>query len=114
MKIEEIEKTINSIMNNIKLNRQKNNYIGLIENGIACIEYSYQLIDIIVNNEQDYRKLEAKEIESGSLGRAEAIAKASDYYKNWKKATFMYNALLEMNMTCKKLAFTNEKERMSI
>lgn len=53
MKIEEIEKTINSIMNNIKLNRQKNNYIGLIENGIACIEYSYQLIDIIVNNEQE-------------------------------------------------------------
>lgn len=114
MEINEIEKTINSIMTSIKEHRSKTDYYGLVTDGIACIEYSYKLINIITYNEQEYRKIEVREIENGSLGRADAIAKASDYYKDWKKALLMHDCLLEMNMTCKKLAFSNEKEIKSI
>ena len=113
MSIEEIQKTIEVIMNSIKNHRKLNDYYGLLTDGIACLEYSYKLIDVIVDNEQAYRQIQALEITKETLGKAEVIAKASNEYKNWKKATFLYDTLIEMNMTCKKLATSNEKELKS-
>lgn len=110
MKIEEIQKTINVIILKIKDQRQRNDFFGLLTSGIACLEYSYHLIDPMLEDESKYRKLEAEEINNGALGRAETIAKASEHYKNWQKARYMHNTLLELNMTCKRLANSNDKE----
>jgi len=115
MKIEELQKVINVIFITIKADRQKNNINGLLNNGIACLEYSYQLIDIMVNFESEYRKFEADLIDKGfTSAKAETQAKATDHYKNWTKCKYMYDTLLEMNLTCKKLASSTEKEFNSI
>ena len=110
MQITEIQKTIGIILNKVAQQRKAGDYYGLITSGIASLEYSYYLIEPMIQAESEYRKLEASEITNGSLGRAETIAKASEHYKDWQKARYLHDTLLEINMSCKKLSSSNDKE----
>jgi hypothetical protein len=107
MEITEIQKVIEKILESFKKNRRSNNMDGLLKDGIASLEYSYYLISIITDSESGYRKKEADLISQDpkiSQAKAETLAKATEEYKNWQKARYLYELLLELNMTAKKLS----------
>lgn len=74
--------------------RKMNNYDKLLENAQALSDYIPDMIEILVTQENLYRKYEADilQLEDKDAGRkitssyAETQAKATDYYKEYRKA----------------------------
>ena len=121
MTLQEISKTIDVIMESNKQAREQNNYIKLIENGFECLGFINKLINIAIDSEKFYRKLEAStllELKSqgnkGKNGEAEVVAKASQYYSDWQNAKMLIDLCYEMNNVSKKLAdsLNNELRQM--
>lgn len=117
MNIQELHKTIGVIMESNKKARQNNNYILLIENGFACLEYIHKIIDIAVESEKQYRQFEAKVLydlkESGVKGKngeAETRAKATGFYSDWQHSIQLITLCYEMVNVAKLLSRSLDKE----
>lgn len=117
MKIEELNNTIEAIMSSNKKARNENNYLKLIENGFACLEYTHKLINISVDAEKEYRKFEAEELlrlaeagVKGKNGEAETKAKATEHYQNWQWTVQLINLCYEMVNVSKLLSRSMESE----
>lgn len=111
--MEDIYKTIDTIVLAQKKARRENNYLGLMVNAEALLEYLPGLINHSVDQESEYRKFEAGMIEErDDTGKrytsafCETKAKATEYYKNWQKAKQFIELLYEMVNLSKKLAGT--------
>ena len=68
------------------------------------------LIGPIADMEQAYRKLIAEGIKDGSHAKAEAMAKASDEYKEWRKYVGLYELGHEQVMLLKKFRDDLQRE----
>lgn len=104
-------KTIDVIIATIKKHRRNNDYINLVIDGLALLEYTKDLINYSIVNESNYRKLEAEILDKrDETGRrntssfAETQAKASDYYKEWQRTKQFIELIYELTNMCKKLA----------
>lgn len=106
----EVYEKIELIFQSQRKARANNDYITLIVNAEACVEYIHKLIPYITDQEWLYRKVEAKESETNTSSKAEVIAKASEYYKEYIKAKMMIELLYEMINISKKLATGVNKE----
>lgn len=117
MNIQELHKTIGAIMDSNKKARQANNYILLIENGFACLEYVHKIIDIAIDSEKKYRQYEAKVLEElknsgvkGKNGEAETRAKATEFYSDWQHSIQLITLCYEMVNVAKLLSRSLDKE----
>lgn len=115
--IEETYKTLDLIIKSFKKARNDNDFITLVKNGLALLEYLPSLINYSVEQEADYRKYEAllsnaefngKRINSSAY--CETQAKATDFYKNWQKSKQMIELIYELVNMAKKLANNIDKE----
>lgn len=104
-------KAIDAIVRSNKEARDAGNYIGLVLNGQMCLNHVWTLVSHGIEQESLYRKFEARRLnellasgERGKNGIAEVEAKATDYYREWQKATQTVNLLYEMTNLAKKLA----------
>lgn len=111
MNIKEIGNIIDLIMEDNRLARANNNYIKLIENGFACLEYINKIINIMIDAEKGYRKYEAQLLlelkeagNKGKNGEAETRAKATDFYSDYRHCDLLLNLCYEMVNVAKKLA----------
>ena len=86
--------------------RKMNNYDKLLENAQALSDYIPQIIDILVEQENQYRKFDAELLsqEKMTSSKAETMAKATDYYKEFKRAELMQDWAYETINISKKLA----------
>ena len=115
MTIQDIQKTSEAILTTLKKQRHKNDTDGLIETGIASLEYAGQLIPMMVDSEHKYRVLEKESVLTPmAQGKAETIAKASEEYRDWRHCVALYDTLNEISVMAKKLVNTNTKEFNSI
>lgn len=111
MTIDDINLTASKIITVIKKQRDNNDFIGIIKSGIASLEYVIHLIPIMVNEEHKYRLAEKEFVLTPMpQGKAETLAKATEAYRNWRLAVALYDTLNELNMTCKKLSNTVDKQ----
>lgn len=115
--MEQIYQTIDKIVKAQKKARQNNDFLTLMVNAEALLEFIPQLITYSVEQEAEYRKFEAKyaneKDEKGKLNSgayAETQAKATEWYKEWRKATQFIDLMYEMVQLSKKLAGSVEKE----
>ena len=111
MTLKDITNTIDAIMADNKKARNENNYIKLIENGFACLEYINKIINISIDAEREYRKYEAtllmelkEQGNKGKNGEAETRAKATEYYIEFRHCEQLLNLCYEMVNVAKKLA----------
>lgn len=111
--MEEIYKTIDTIVLAQKKARRENNFLALMINAEALLEYLPSMINHSVDSESEYRKYEAGMInERDDTGKrftssyCETMAKATDYYKAWQKAKQFIELMYEMVNLSKKLAGT--------
>lgn len=118
--IQEIYKTIDVIFKAQKKARQSNDYLTLMVNAEALLEFVPQLITYSVDQEAEYRKFEAKYTnEDDKTGKrnsgaySETQAKATDFYKEWTKAKMFIELMYEMVNLSKKLASSVDKELQS-
>jgi len=114
--IEDIYKTIDIIVKAQKKARQNDDYLTLMVNAEALLEFIPQLITYSVEQESEYRKFEAKysneKDEKGKLNSgayAETQAKATEWYKEWRKAIQFIELMYEMVNLSKKLATSVDK-----
>ena len=86
--------------------RKMNNYDKLLENAQALSDYIPQIIDILVEQENLYRKYEAELLnqEKMTSSKAETLAKATEYYKEYKRAELIQDWAYETINISKKLA----------
>jgi hypothetical protein len=109
--MDEIYRTINIIITAQKKARRDNNFLALMSNAGALLEYLPDLICYSVDQESEYRKYEAK-LSDGrdDTGKrytnsyCETQAKATDYYKEWQKSKLMIDLLYELTNMAKKLS----------
>jgi len=109
--MEELYKTFETIrLANLKA-RHNNDYYKLLINGQALLDYAPQLIEVLVDNEHKYRSYEAKlaleRDENGKLysnSYCETQAKASEFYKEYKRAEKTLDWLYSSVNMSKKLA----------
>jgi hypothetical protein len=111
--MEQIYNTIDKIVAAQKKARANNDFLGLMVNAEALLEYLPSLINHSVDSESEYRKYEAGIInERDDTGKrytssyCETMAKATDYYKAWQKAKQFIELMYEMVNLSKKLAGT--------
>jgi len=111
MKIEEVYKTIDVIIASFKKARHNKDYLTLMSNGLALLEYLPSLINYSVEQEGEYRKFEAGMIdERDDTGKrytssySETKAKATDFYKEWQRAKSFIELTYELVQISKKLA----------
>jgi len=97
--------------------RKENNYYKLLENGQALLDYAPDLIELMVNNEHEYRKREAElsntKDDNGkffSNSYCETQAKSTDNYREYIKAKATLDWLYDSVNLAKKLAVSNEQE----
>lgn len=116
--MENLYKTINTIVLAQRKARRNNDYLGLMINGEALLEYLPDLIDYSVIQESEYRKFEAglaDNIDSqgkrNSSAYCETQAKATDFYKEWQKSKQFIELLYEMVQLAKKLASSIDREK---
>ena len=116
----ELYKTFDLIRKSNLQARRDNNYFKLLENGQALLDYVPDLIEIMVNSEHAYRKLEAKlSQEKDELGKRntsawrETQAKASEDYREYIKAEATLKWVYDSVNLSKKLAQDNENELKS-
>lgn len=80
------------------------------------LEYTPTLIDYSVEQEANYRKHEAKMLDTVTEGKrltsayCEAQAKATDSYKEWQKTKQFIELMYEMVNVAKKLANNLDSE----
>lgn len=106
----------------IKSNKQKRkgkDYLGILLNSEAVLEYLPALIQYEVDKESEYRKFEASilELEGAELkGRkitsslAETLAKATNDYKEFRKAQLFRELSYEVVQMGKKIAGSVNQE----
>jgi len=111
----DIYQTFKVISESNKKARKDNNYYKLLENGQALLDYIPTLIDIIVDNEHQYRKFEAemaqKRDENGKLMSGtycETQAKATQFYKEYRKAEMIKEWVYDSVNLAKKLAVDSD------
>ena len=114
--MEQIYKTIDIIFAAQKKARQSNDYITLMINAEALLEFIPQLINHSVEQEAEYRKFEAGLIDEKdgekklSGAYCETIAKATSFYREWTKAKMFIELMYEMVNLSKKLATSVDRE----
>lgn len=120
MKIEEVYKTIDTIIASFKKARHNKDYLTLMSNGLALLEYLPSLINYSIDQESEYRKFEAKmSDEREDTGKkftgsyCETKAKATDFYKEWQRAKSFIELTYELVNIAKKLAGSVDKEYTS-
>lgn len=101
--IEKIYATIDTIILYQKKARKDNDYLGLMTNAEALLEYLPELINYAFEQEAEYRKFEAKlSDEKDEFGKrysgsyCETKAKATDFYANWQRAKNFMELMYEM------------------
>lgn len=117
MEIQEVYKTIDAIVNAQKKARKANDYLTLLVNAEAMLEYLPNLINFQIEQEKCYRKFEAelgnKKDDNGkflSSSYCETQAKATDYYSEWQRARKFEELVYEMVKLGKMLARSVDKE----
>lgn len=111
MEISQVYKTIDTIIASFKKARHDKDYLTLMSNGLALLEYLPSLINYSVEQEAEYRKFESnlsdqKDEFSKRLSSSycETKAKATDYYKEWQRAKNFIELIYELVQISKKLA----------
>ena len=100
--IDSIYKTIDKIIQAQKKARRENDYLTLMTNGEALLEYIPELIIYSIEQESLYRKFEAKLSDEyqgdkrNSSAYCETHAKAQDSYKEWMKTKMFIELIYEM------------------
>ena len=101
--IEQTYSTIDIIIKAQKKARNDHNYLLLMENGQALLEYIPNLISYMVEQEAEYRKFEAKLIDERddtskryTSSYCETKSKATDFYKEWQKAKNFLELIYEL------------------
>ena len=111
--IEETFKIIDKIIEAQKKARRENDYLTLLTNGEALLEYLPKLIEYSVEQESEYRKFEAKLADSigdvttgkrNTSSYAETQAKATDFYRNWQRTKLFMELIYELVNIAKKLS----------
>lgn len=108
--IDNIYKTIDKIIQAQKKARRENDYLTLMLNGEALLEYIPELIIYSIGQESEYRKMEAKLSDEytgdkrNSSAYCETQAKASDFYKEWNKTKMFMELMYNMTNMAKALA----------
>jgi len=102
----EIYKTFEMIRKSNLEARKNNLYDKLLENAQALSDYIPQLIEILVTEENKYRKIEAEALneEKMTSARAETVAKSSENYKEYIRAKLTLDWCYETINISKKLA----------
>jgi len=106
----ETTKIINTIIAKQKKCRQEQDFLGIMLNGEALLEYLPAMIDYSVDQESLYRKYEAELTSGVKDGKAttssycETQAKASDFYKEWQRTKQFIELIYEMVQMSKALA----------
>lgn len=115
--IEQIYKTIDQIVQTQKKARRENDYLTLMLNAEALLEYLPELISYSVEQEGEYRKFEAKlanekdeQSKRNSSAYCDTQAKATPFYVEWQKARQFIELMYEMVNMAKKLATSVDKE----
>ena len=110
-------KIINTILEDSRRARQRGDWFKLVSNAEAILEYLTPIIDYEVEQESQYRKFEAQlSTEKDENGKrytgayCETQAKATDFYKEYRRALLMREHMYEVVQTCKKLAGSIDKE----
>jgi len=102
MNIEPTYKIIDVIIKAQKKARNDHNYLLLMENGQALLEYIPNLISYMVEQEGEYRKFEAKLSDEytgdkrNSSAYCETQSKATEFYKEWQKAKNFLELIYEL------------------
>lgn len=111
--MEQIYKTIDAIVMAQKKARKENNFLALMINAEALLEYLPSMINHSVDSESEYRKFEAGMVDQrDDTGKrytssySETKAKATEFYKEWQKAKQFIELMYEMVNLSKKLAGT--------
>ena len=100
--IDNIYKTIEKIIQAQKKARRENDYLTLMLNGEALLEYIPELIIYSIGQESEYRKMEARLSDEyqgdkrNSSAYCETQAKASEFYKEWQKTKMFMELMYEM------------------
>lgn len=100
--IENIYKTIDKIIQAQKKARRENDYLTLMLNGEALLEYIPELIIYSINQESEYRKFEAGLIDEKdgekkfTSSYCETKSKATVFYKEWQKTKQFIELMYEM------------------
>jgi len=109
--MDDIYKTIDTIIASQKKARSRNDYDTLLLNGEACLEYAYQLIIYGVEQESAYRKYEAgladgvdENGKKNTGAYCETKAKATPEYREWQKAKLVVELLYDLANMGKALA----------
>jgi hypothetical protein len=114
--IESTYKVIDTIIKAQKIARSRNDFLALMLNGEALLEYLPTLINYAVDQEGEYRKFEANlanTVKDGKLlssSYCETQAKATEYYREWQRAKNFIELLYEMVYMAKKLSTSVDKE----
>lgn len=115
--MEEIYQTVDLIMLSQKKARARHDYITLMENGLALLERMPKLIEYSTEKEHEYRVFEARLTdERDDTGKkltgsyCETQAKATEAYKEWRKAEKFMDLMYEQVQISKKLAGSVDKE----
>lgn len=116
--MEQIYKTIDAIISAQKKARKDNNFVALMINAEALLEYIPQLIEYSINQEHYYRKYEAElsnkidpvSMKSFTSSYCDTQAKATEEYKNWQRAKQTIDWMYEVVNMSKKLAGTVLKD----
>lgn len=96
--------------------RHNNDYLTLMVNAEALLENLPLLINYCVDQENEYRKFEAKlanemtDNKKNTSSYCETQAKATENYKEWQKAKQFIELMYEMVALSKKLAGSIDKE----
>lgn len=112
----ELYKTFKAIRDSNLKARRENNYYKLLENGQALLDYAPDLIELMVDNEHEYRKKEAElsntRDENNKLysnSYCETQSKATESYKEYIKAKATLDWLYDSVNLAKKLAVDSDK-----
>jgi hypothetical protein len=114
--IEEIYETVDKIIAAQKIARRNNDFLTLLTNGEALLEFLPKIIEYSVDEESAYRKFEAKlanEMTDGkrnSSSYCDTQAKATDNYRNWQRSKLIIELMYEMVNIAKKLASSVNSE----
>ena len=115
--METIYKTIDIILQHQKKARQENDYLKLMVNAEALLEFMSKLINYSVEQESEYRKFEAGLIDEVDENKkkltgsyCETKAKATSFYKEWQKAKLFIDLIYEMVNLSKKLAGSVDRD----
>jgi hypothetical protein len=115
--IDNIYKTIDKIIQAQKKARRENDYLTLMLNGEALLEYIPELIIYSIGQESEYRKFESSVLDekdengkSRTSSYAETKAKAQDSYREWRKTSQFLELIYELVNMSKALGRSVNKE----